>query len=116
MIETNPYRPPSSVAEPASKTERALLRDPHLVVASVCGISIGAYGMIGTILNGLDLLRTLSIRDATTEAWLVILMAAGFVICTLAYRISKNRLAINRVHFSVMAIAATILGFYLEFA
>jgi len=115
MIETNPYQPPINVAEPRAKTERALRLDPYFVVARVCGICMAVYGTLGTILNGLDLLRTLSKRDAITEAWLIFLMATGFVICTLAYRISKNRPAINHFHFSSVAIAATILLSYMEF-
>ncbi|TWT79723.1 hypothetical protein CA13_11300 [Planctomycetes bacterium CA13] len=115
MIDLNPYQPSTSVDDPAAKPVLALQRDPYLIVASICGTCIAAYVMLGTILNGLDFLRSPSMRDAITEAWLMLLLAAGFVVCTAAYRISKNRLGINRVHFSIATTFATILALYVEF-
>jgi hypothetical protein len=116
MLESNPYQSPATLKEPTVESERTIRQNFALIaVAGFCGICIGAYGMLGSILNGLDLLRTLSAADAIKEAWLACVMATGFLICMLVYRLKTNRATANvsLCCFGIVAVSAVIA--YLEF-
>ena len=116
MLESNPYQSPVTLNEPTVESERTIRRNVALIsVAGVCGICIGAYGTLGSILNGLDLLRTLSEADALNEAWLACVMATGFLICTLVYRLKTNRTTADVSLFCFGTVAVTAVIAYLEF-
>lgn len=78
--EVNPYHPPAS--ENATEESNALPANKLLVLTFwSCSLFVAGYGLIGTVLNGLDLVRTQSLRDFKTEGKLVLLLVFGLVLC-----------------------------------
>ena len=116
MLEWNPYQSPITLNEPTVELQPTIRRNFALIaIAGVCGICIGGFGILGSILNGLDLLRTLSVEDARKEAWLVCVMATGFLICTLAYRLRTIRSMAVVSIFCFGTVAVTIVISCAEF-
>lgn len=89
-IKSNPYRTPEAAPVDGELIPSSIARS-FTVVSWVCSIIVACYGFLGSIANGLDLLRTHSRRDMMTEVRLLSILLFGIVIGWLTYFVQKRR-------------------------
>ena len=88
-VNVNPYQSPRFELGRTATQTRWRFRIAN-TVATVSGILAAGYGLLGSLLNGLDLVGTLSRIDLYKELWLLSILVYGCAVYTAVYRLHKR--------------------------